>query len=226
MKYKYLYQDKTNRNCEGWIKARNREQAYTLVRKMGIKPYRIIGDDPLNWRPWAIGAAFALLLSLAVALGLAAARERDETSPAVRQQLEAEIDFEALPTALDRYLAWFAQPGRWVERPPADEAEMAGFAADLETELAIGGEQALLLRILAGMRLDMKLQLEGGMDVAEYCEYLESRQRREQTIRLKAADSVRKAQPNYRESVFGGVNARLREMGIEPLSEDDILKKE
>ena len=61
MKYKYLYQTKENQNCEGFIDARNRDAAYAALRKQGIRPYRLIGDDPWNWRPWAIGVGFALL---------------------------------------------------------------------------------------------------------------------------------------------------------------------
>ena len=61
MKYQYFYQTKANENRSGWIKARNRESAYTLLRKQGIRPYRIVGDDPLNWRPWAIGLLVTVL---------------------------------------------------------------------------------------------------------------------------------------------------------------------
>lgn len=68
MTYKYLYQDKENRNLEGEIKARNRADAYQLLRKQGIRPYRLIGDDPWNWRPWAIGAGYAVLLATIVVL--------------------------------------------------------------------------------------------------------------------------------------------------------------
>lgn len=68
MTYKYLYQNKENRNCEGEIKARDRSDAYVQLRKMGIRPYRIIGDDPLNWKPWAIAAGYAVLISAIVVL--------------------------------------------------------------------------------------------------------------------------------------------------------------
>jgi len=61
MTYKYLYQDRENRNCEGEIKARSRDEAYTLIRKQGIRPYRVIGDDPWNWRPWAVVSGYLLL---------------------------------------------------------------------------------------------------------------------------------------------------------------------
>ena len=67
MTYKYLYQDKQNRNCEGEIKARDRAEAYLLLRKQGIRPY---GDDPWNWRPWAVGAGYAVLMIVIVVLAV------------------------------------------------------------------------------------------------------------------------------------------------------------
>ena len=76
MVYKYLYQNKENQNCEGEIKARNRSEAYTLLRKQGVRPYRVIGDDPWNWRPWALAAGYAVLLVIIAAL-LVAQRAKD-----------------------------------------------------------------------------------------------------------------------------------------------------
>lgn len=70
MTYKYLYQDKQNRNCEGEIKARDRAEAYMLLRKQGIRPYRVIGDDPVRWQPWAVGAGYAVLIAVIVVLAV------------------------------------------------------------------------------------------------------------------------------------------------------------
>ena len=72
MKYKYLYQDKENRNLEGVIAAKNRDEVYRLLRKQGIRPYRVIGDDPWNWRPWAISAGYVILSAALVAVGIVA----------------------------------------------------------------------------------------------------------------------------------------------------------
>ena len=69
LKYKYLYQDRENRNLEGEISAKNRADAYQLLRKNGIRPYRLIGDDPWNWRPWAIGAGYLILYIALVVVG-------------------------------------------------------------------------------------------------------------------------------------------------------------
>ena len=85
MKYRYLYQDGENRNCEGEIKARNRDEAYATLRKSGIRPYRLIGDDPWNWRPWAVGAAFVLL---AAAYARTVAKLLDDATRASRERAE------------------------------------------------------------------------------------------------------------------------------------------
>lgn len=92
MIYKYLYQDRENRNLEGEIKARSRDEAYTLLRKKGIKPYRVIGDDPWNWRPLAISAGYVVLSAALMVLGVIAltqARELKELQ-SERAWLESE----------------------------------------------------------------------------------------------------------------------------------------
>ena len=72
MKYAYLYQDRDNNNLRGEIVAHNRAEAYANLRKQGIRPYRLIGDDPWNWRPWAISAGYVLLSVALVAVGIVA----------------------------------------------------------------------------------------------------------------------------------------------------------
>ena len=72
MKFAYLYQDRDNNNLRGEIVARNRAEAYANLRKQGIRPYRVIGDDPWNWRPWAISAGYLVLSIALVALGIVA----------------------------------------------------------------------------------------------------------------------------------------------------------
>ena len=92
MIYKYLYQDRQNRNQEGEIRARSRDEAYTLLRKQGIRPYRIIGDDPWNWRPLAISVGYVILSIALVVLGVIAltqARELKELQ-SERAWLESE----------------------------------------------------------------------------------------------------------------------------------------
>ena len=72
MKYKYLYQDSRNVSHEGEIDARDRADAYMKLRRQGVRPYRVIGDDPWNWRPWAISAGYVVLSVALVVLGVVA----------------------------------------------------------------------------------------------------------------------------------------------------------
>ena len=72
MNYTYLYQDRQNVNRTGEIVARDRADAYAKLRKQGIRPYRVIGDDPWNWRPWAISAGYVVLSMALVVLGVIA----------------------------------------------------------------------------------------------------------------------------------------------------------
>ena len=65
MRYRYFYQSKENKSCEGWIDAHDRNDAYNQLRKQGIKPYKLLGRNPLAWKRWAaigvLGAATAVL---------------------------------------------------------------------------------------------------------------------------------------------------------------------
>ena len=93
MTYTYLYQDRNNESHEGEIKARSREKAYALLRKQGIRPYRIIGDDPWNWRPWAISAGYVVLaVGLAVVGAIALSQSREIKALQREQVMQQEID--------------------------------------------------------------------------------------------------------------------------------------
>ncbi len=104
MVYKYLYQDRENKTHEGEIKARDRAEAYTLLRKQKIRPYRVIGDDPFNWRPWAIAISYAVLLSvIAVLIFALLMRGESAKDPKMALSAEAAEAFRArAKEALDR----------------------------------------------------------------------------------------------------------------------------
>ena len=91
LKYKYLYQDRENRNLEGEIVARNRDEAYRLLRKQGIRPYRVIGDDPWNWRPWAISAGYVLLSAALVVVGIVAISQARQLKELQMTEIEEEM---------------------------------------------------------------------------------------------------------------------------------------
>jgi len=231
MKYQYFYQTKTNENRSGRINARDRENAYTLLRKQGIRPYRIVGDDPVNWRPWAIGALIAVLvvsLSIAVMLVL---RAKDDREPAARAQLYGDASViaagvysewsEVLKRPLDRFLAAYAQPGSNALAPLMTADEIASFPDDLEKGMEyVDGEPMevrQLKNIIAGLRMEMRQHLSAGESVGQYMEFLENRQQSEREFRDHAAESLTRVPESHLYDAWLGVNARLRERGIAPL---------
>jgi len=141
MTFKYLYQDRHNKNCEGEIVARTRDEAYTLLRKQGIRPYRVIGDDPWNWRPWAIAAGYAVLLVALVAASIAALVAGESAKrPKIKLtedeaqefRLRAEDAVLKAPSAY-RYNVWKGVNARLEERGLEPLPKPAGLEED-ETE--------------------------------------------------------------------------------------------
>ena len=212
MKYKYLYQDKHNQNQEGWIEARNRENAYALIRKQGIKPYRVIGNDPFNWRPWATGGVIVFLIGVCATLGVLLYLRTGVSASLGRHQLNEQIDFAAIENPYDRYLAWFAQPGKWVEREPITDEELEEFESLWRrVEVEVEGELGEILRT-------MHEESKSFDTLKAYTEFLEARQDEESTLRLKAQEAVKKAPESYHDLILKSVNAHLRERHIEEIS--------
>ena len=231
MKYQYFYQTKTNENRSGWINARDRENAYTLLRKQGIRPYRIVGDDPVNWRPWALGAAIAALaVALAVAV-FAAVRANDDRSPMPRAQLYGDASViaqgvysewrEAFKSPLDRFLAAYAQPGSNALAPLMTADEIAAFPSELEKDVEYADGEPMEVRqlknIVAWLRGEMRAHLAAGESVGQYMDFLEERQQEEREFRDHAAESLERVPESHLHQAWLGVNARLRERGIAPL---------
>lgn len=234
MNYRYLYQTKTNENREGWIKARDRADAYTQLRKQGIRPYRVIGNDPTNWVPWAVGGVISLLVAAVIGLLALLGRAPDGSDegdgPLARGQIGGDAAFvDECVTAgwtnlfsgkLDRCLAAYAIPGTFAEVPVVLPSEHTALVAELEADPQEGAadersECRRMRRIVLWMREELRGRLKSGESVADYLAFLETRQRRERDLRERAVESVRRAPESYRYSVWRGVNARLEEMGLE-----------
>lgn len=227
MKYQYFYQTKDNENRSDWITAKDRADAYTQLRKKGIRPYRVKGEDPVRWQPWAIGGLIAVLVAALVAV-LVFGRGDLDRQPIGRQQLTGNRTVisaglengwkDVLDTNLDRYLAAYAQPG-WIALPPElTPEEMAGLESELARPLAYADGEAPEVRqlrnIVAKMRAEMKTYLANGGSVADYLRFLEDRQDDERDFRNKAIDRIERAPESMRDAYRLNVNARLREMGL------------
>lgn len=229
MKYQYFYQTSSNENKTGFVNAKNRAEAYAALRKSGIRPYRLKGDDPLNWQPWAVGGAFfALTAAFFLTLFFWKNDSVIKVEGVRRQQLYGdkavissglETNWEKfLPTKLDTYLAAYAQPG-WIALPPDCSADdIASFKADLECplELSSGDSDAvqLLKAIVLAMRSEFAEYIARGGSAADYLKFLDERQDEEISIRKRAVESVEAAPHDLRSKVLMNANVRLREMGL------------
>lgn len=227
MKYRYLYQTSANENRDGWIDARDRADAYARLRRQGIRPYRLVGDDPSAWRR-AAPAAAAVCLATTVATTLIFAVSRDVNAAVGRRQIvgdHALISAEMASgwadlflTRLDRHLAAYAQPG-WIALPPdIGDGEADRFAEELErpfeTAAADTPEKRLMKGIVATMRAEMKRYLDEGGTVADYMAFLEERQDQEREFRNRAVEAIARAPESMRERVRMNMNVRLRDMGL------------
>jgi hypothetical protein len=229
--YVYYYQTKNNENREGTIKARSRADAYARLRKSGVRPYRLVGDDPVNWRPWAVAGVILLLTAALVFSVRRMLAAGDDRAPCARQQLYGDTaviaegvfsDWAAhLSRPLDRFLAAYAQPGAFVPPPLLTSAEYAALATDLASPVAyVDGERMevrQLKNILAGMRGEMRRFLADGGTVGGYMDFLEKRQREEQAYRDKARAHVERAPKSHLYQTWAGVNAALRARGLAPI---------
>lgn len=247
MKYEYFYQTRQNENRTGWIKARNRAEAYASLRKQGIRPYRVVGDDPVEWGPWALGGLVAILsFALVWALffralpqtaddGLTIGAEPEAGAPAKRTQITGDIAViasgeangweEVFPLHLDRILAAYAQPGRTDIIPPeAEEKDFQRLLVDLALppcEAAPGdsSEVVHMKRIVAQMREEMKSSLAASEspDLKGYLDFLAARRNEEIAFREEALAALERAPEALREETRTDINARLRERGLPEL---------
>jgi len=227
MEYRYLYQTKDNENREGAVKAASRADAYAVLRKQGIRPYRLIGDDPPKWlRPVRIALAATLVAVLAAAVAIVV-RPAD-FSPLQRMQVTGDSNAlsaslsvaweDVFSSPLDRHLAAYAQPG-WLALAPETGVDEESFARELSLPAegispSDPAHARQMKRIVLGMRREMEKYLADGGSVGGYLAFLDERQDEERALRAKAAESVEKAPADMRERARLNVNARLREMGL------------
>lgn len=237
MKYRYFYQTKENENRDGWVTARDRADAYATLRKQGIRPYRVVGDDPVRWQPWAIGGLFVVLTILAVTFAtllFSAEAPKVERPPVRRCQLSGDAGIlsrglldnwrSVFPSHLDRYLAAYAQPG-WLAMPePLSEEELAAVADELkrpacEPASSDSAEVRQIKEIVALMRAELREHLDRGGTVAEYLSFLETRQNDEIEFRRMVVDWLQRTPESLRDHRRVDLNGRLRLMGLPEIKE-------
>ena len=234
MTYQYYYQTSKNENRTGTIKARNRADAYALLRKQGIRPYRVAGDDPVRWQPWAAGAVILVLVCSTIgALVYAGTRPRTASVPqGMRTQLAGDTAFIAqgvmdgwdgvFSNRLDNALALYAQPG-WNVIPP-DVTGLTATAEELQgpVEFAVAPRMELeqLRDIVRTLRADLAEYIREGGTIADYFRVLDERQDRERALGEKARETYLRTPEAQRARMRRDLNVRLKGMGLAPLPQE------
>lgn len=218
MKYQYFYQTKGNEERSGWIAAKNRQDAFTQLRHQGVKPYKLIGDDPVAWRRWtAILVLFIALAGVTFAF-LKTGRALDQSrmtrtvsvraqvygDPAYLRELSADGFRKAFAAPGDSFLARHAIPGRDCGDSTGTRLDGELSLAHLQIQEGDSEELKKLKRIINGMKDEASAYVQGGGSVQEYALLCCERCRTEQGILSQAAgrfDGLRKKLSSGRNTV-------------------------
>lgn len=239
MRYHYFYQSRENKTLDDWIEAKNRDDAYALLRKRGIKPFKVLGRNPYAWKRWtAIGvlAVLAAALGVVVVRGVAqkrhealkaafAAEDRSQVygDSAILHDLASDGWRKAMGNDGDAWLARHAIPGVLCDCA----ATGAGNPAPTLTTDPIrispddSAEVAKMKSLVNGMKRELAEYLSADGTAADYMALCDERLRTEHGIlsnvtqELKALEK-RLAADNYDETsaVWAKKNALLRSLGL------------
>ncbi len=240
-KFHYFYQSKENKNLDGWIVAKSRDDAYAQLRKQSIKPYKVVGKDPIAWKRWAAIAVLAVALAGTYAW---LALRSEPVAPGeqfVRHQIYGAesvirngISTEWSACGLDegeRYLARYAQPGIRVayrrRTPETASAVEAALARHLEVEDSELLEYRQLKQIVESIKDELREYIKSGGNVDGFLDRLQERQDQEVAYYNAANQELENAKATMPEdelyNLWAAKNAELRAIGLpmlkEPLSD-------
>ena len=221
MKYHYFYQTKENQSRDGWIDARDRGDAYTQLRKQGIKPYKLLGKNPIAWKRWAAIAVLGLIaVFLAVQIALESRPIVEEPrsqlygDPASIQRLSANGWCDTFADAGDAWFACHAIPASACNcsnsTRPTCSTRLIDISPDDTPELA------KMKRMINSMKRELSEYLAGGGSAEDYMLLCDERLATERGLvdsYKKDFDRLEKKGGNI-EDAWEKKNAELRSMGL------------
>ena len=240
-KFHYFYQSKENKNLDGWIVAKSRDDAYAQLRKQSIKPYKVVGKDPIAWKRWAAIAVLAVALAGTYAWLALRSEPVAPDEQFVRHQIYGAesvvrngMSTEWSACGLDegeRYLARYAQPGIRVayrrRTPETASAVEASLARHLEVEDSELLEYRQLKQIVESIKDELRAYIKSGGNVDGFLDRLQERQDQEVAYYNAANQELENAKAMMPEdelyNLWAAKNAELRAIGLpmlkEPLSD-------
>ena len=243
MTFTYVYKKSDNVRRTGTIEAQNLEAAYAALRKQGIRPIRVVAPPPTILSRLGRRGVAIVVLSAALSIVLfrlfwsESLHGHDNLQPAFRHAVAGIVmdeDYFAIlfDYPCERFLAWFAQPGRQVDVPPFSDEIERQFKTGLSEPLRRREDEPLSVTefraIVAGMKEEAIRFLRTGCTIRDYMEMLTRRQQQEIAYRSEKKHEYEKvllrgdsaATARFLESA----NAELRVMGMDPLPQIHLAK--
>lgn len=232
MRYHYFYQNSKNEALDGWVTAKDRNDAYSQLKKQGIKPIKVVGRDPIGWKRWTsiavLGAAVAVL---AVFFLQDRIRDRREAyaeedraqvygDPVLLRELAADGWRKALGNEGDAWFARHARPGLMCDcNGKIDSVVLT--AIPIRIENSDTPEVSKMKRLINGMKREYAQYVNAGGSSNDYKSLCDERLRTEMGIvanmerefkalenRLLKGDKIKAAEE------WAKKNALLRSMGL------------
>lgn len=222
MKYHYFYQSKKNENLDGWIVAKDRDDAYVQLKKQGIKPYKVLGRNPIAWKRWAV------IIALLVAVGYLWVSLRKASAPVMAatratlygdastiQSLSADGWRVTFKNEGDAWLARHAIPAVVCDCPSNVMVRIS--TEPISMEDGDSEELRKMKRMVNGMKKEMQEYLDAGGSVEDYIDLCCERVRTEKGVQ----DSIngrfmqlRKKDPLEVADDWEKQNKTLRSLGL------------
>ena len=248
MKFVYEYRTSDNVKHNGEVNAANKDAAFAILKKQGIRPSRFAEAPGLLNKLFGKGKRWMLIAFLGVLCILLFASARHYAS---RSALASDSPFDSrlrrqvigdsaaieigirtgwsgvFPEEGERFLASFAIPGVPAGQRTTSEAEIsAALARRVDVEDGDSIEARQIKAMVEGMKDELRSFLSCGGSVAQYGRLLVRRQEDEIGYYNRAKNEVETAAKSGTKgsalvSLWESRNAKLRSMGIKlvPLPE-------
>lgn len=237
-KFHYFYQSRENKNLDDWIVAKSRDDAYAQLRKRGIKPYKVVGKDPIAWKRWT--AIVVLATALAGTYAWLAVRPAPiaEEEQFVRHQIYGAESVIRNGTSTDwavcdldegeRFLAKYAQPGVPVSSARIDLNKIAvslenALKRRLEPQDGELLEYRQIKQIVEAMKDELRAYIAHGGTARLYIDRLQDRQSQEVAYYNAANQELETAKKTMSDddlyALWAAKNAELRAIGLPMLKE-------
>ena len=232
MRYHYFYQNSKNESLDGWIAAKDRNDAYAQLKKQGIKPTKVLGRDPIEWKRWTAIAVLAILVAVLACFLLRyrledrreafAAEDRAQVygDPVKLHELASDGWRKAMGNEGDAWFARHARPSVMCDCGNAGESPSLT-DIPLRIEADDGEEVAKMKRFVNGMKREFANFIAANGTEADYKALCDERLRTEAGIVANYTQEFKQLESQLTgdskaavEEEWAKKNAVLRSMGL------------